>query len=131
MNISPAERAAEFEGPASQPPLGTRQFATKSLDWTIPVQRMDILSRNRVSPCDSTVKTRPSLVSPLSFSHPCFGCKRGDLVPPTRVPNLARRNFFSMLEKFSSKSSSTEREKEREISLDGRGFENNPRDETK
>lgn len=41
MNISPAERAAEFEGPASQPPLGTRQFATKSLDWTILVQRMD------------------------------------------------------------------------------------------
>lgn len=136
MNISPAERAAEFEGPASQPPLGTRQFATKSLDWTIPVQRMDILSRvtrNRVSPCDSTVKTRPSLVSPLFPPPPCFGCKsRGDLVPPTRVPNnLARRNFFSMLEKFSSKSSSTEREKEREISLDGRGFENNPRDETK
>lgn len=120
MNISPAERAAEFEGLASQPPLGTRQFATKSLDWTIPVQRMDILSRvtrNRVSPCDSTVKTRPSLVSPLSFSHPCFGCKRGDLVPPTRVPNnLARRNFFSMLEKFSSKSSSTERKRERDIS---------------
>lgn len=48
--------------------------------------------------------------------------------------------FFSMLEKFSSKSSSRQREREREkergghteeISLDDRGFENNPRDETK
>lgn len=48
--------------------------------------------------------------------------------------------FFSMLEKFSSKLSSRQREREREkergghteeISLDDRGFENNPRDETK
>lgn len=58
MNISPAERAAEFEGPTTpspvyhpeptQPPLRTRQFRHQILDaWTIPVQRIDMHTSSR------------------------------------------------------------------------------------
>lgn len=119
MNISPAERAAEFEGPASQPPLGTRQFATKSLDWTIPVQRMDILSRvtrNRVSPCDSTVKTRPSLVSPLfpppalvsDVSREAISCR------PHAYRIISRGGIFFRCSRNSLRNHHRQRERKRE-----------------
>lgn len=118
MNISPAERAAEFEGPASQPPLGTRQFATKSLDWTIPVQRMDILSRvtrNRVSPCDSTVKTRPSLVSPL-FPPPALvsDVSREAISCRPHAYQISRGGIFFRCSRNSLRNHHRQRERKRE-----------------